>query len=69
MRSSWETDTGHLARRWSEFGPLAQSTPEWMRSAGEMKAGYLQPIPDFASHSPFGGAYWFQPLPAHPESD
>jgi hypothetical protein len=26
-----------------------------------MQGAYLPPVPDFASHSPFGGASWFQP--------
>jgi hypothetical protein len=26
-----------------------------------MEGAYLEPVPDFASHSPFGGPDWFEP--------
>jgi hypothetical protein len=59
MRSSWQSETGHLACRWSEVGQPAHYNPPWMREASE--SGYVPPVLDFASHSPFGGASWFQP--------
>jgi hypothetical protein len=32
-----------------------------MEETSNIQSGYLPPVPDFASHSPFGGADWFQP--------
>jgi hypothetical protein len=32
-----------------------------IQEAWDHQSSYLQPIPDFASHSPFGGPSWFQP--------
>ena len=60
MRSSWQTETGHLACRWSEVGQRVPYNPGWIEETSDLQGGYLAPIPDFASHSPFGGASWFQ---------
>ena len=58
---SWQTEMGHLACRWSEVGQRLPYDPLWMRETSDTQSGYLLPIPDFASHSPFGGATsWFQ---------
>ena len=59
MRLLWQTATGHLACCWSEAGRRVQYNPPWMRETSE--SSYAPPVPDFASHSPFGGADWFQP--------
>jgi len=69
MESAWTTETGHLARRWSGVGERGQYNPTWMQEATEMKSGYLTPIPDFASHSPFGGATWFEPSSRNRDSE
>jgi hypothetical protein len=61
MKSTWQTETGHLACRWSEVGQRFQYNPLWIQETSKVQSGYLRPAPDFASHSPFGGAYWFQP--------
>jgi hypothetical protein len=61
MKSSWQTDTGTLECRWSEFGQRVQYKAAWMQEASEIQGSYLPPLPDFASHSPFGGATWFFP--------
>jgi hypothetical protein len=61
MRSSWQTDTGHPAIRWSEVGQRSPYKPSWMNDTPEIPAGYLMPVPDFAARSPFGGSSWFQP--------
>jgi len=58
MKSSWLTDTGHLACRW-DVRPI--EGPGRMEEGSSSQGGYLPAAPDFASHSPFGGAYWFQP--------
>jgi len=61
VMTSWETQTGHLACRWSEVGQRVQYNPRWVQETSEIQSGYLPPVPDFASHSPFGGvASWFQ---------
>jgi hypothetical protein len=69
MKSSWQTETGHLACRWSEIGQRAQYKPRWMQESSDMRSGYLPPVPDFASHSPFGGALWFERHTAERDSE
>jgi hypothetical protein len=61
MATSWQTETGHLACRWSDLEQRAKYDPSWMQKTSDVPSGYLPPITDFASHSPFGGANWFQP--------
>lgn len=61
MGSSWQSETGHLAFHWSDVGHRGEYNLQWMQDAAETKGGYLPPVPDFASHSPFGGAAWFEP--------
>jgi hypothetical protein len=60
MRSSWQTETGQLAWHWSEVGQHIQYNPDWMQETFDIQSGYLPPVPDFASHSPFGGGFWFE---------
>jgi len=64
MKTSWESETGHLTCRWAEVGQRDKYHPRWMREISEAQSGYLPPLPDFTSHSPFGGVSWFQPNPA-----
>ena len=61
MKTSWQMEMGHLAWRWSEVGQRVKYSPEWMQQTSEMQSGYLPPITNFASHSPFAGATWFHP--------
>ena len=61
MGSSWQNETGHLTCRWSGVGQRIRYNPRWMQETSEVQCGYLAPVPDFASHSPFGGATWFLP--------
>lgn len=61
MTSSWQVEAGHLECRWS-VGQYVQYNPSWMQEASNVQGSYLPPTPDFASHSPFGGARgasWF----------
>jgi len=60
MKSSWQTDTGTLACRWCDVGQRVQYNPHWMQENSDIQGSYLPPLPDFASHSPFGGASWFE---------
>ena len=60
MISSWQSETGHLGCSWSEVGQFVVYSPQWFREAPQMQSGYLEPVPDFASHSPFGGPDWFE---------
>jgi len=60
MRSTWQMERGQLICRWSEGGQRGQYNPLWMQQASDIHGSYLPPVPDFASHSPFGGATWFQ---------
>jgi hypothetical protein len=62
MRSSWQIAAGHLECRWSEVGQHVQYDSPWMRGASDVQGSYLPPLPEFASHGPFGGARgapWF----------
>ena len=56
MQSSWESETGHLMCRWSEIGMRDIYNPQWMQEALAVPSGYLTPVPEFTSHSPFGAA-------------
>ena len=60
MKSSWQMESGHIECRWSEVGQRVQYNPSWMRETADVQGGHLPPVPDFASHSPFGGPSWFQ---------
>jgi hypothetical protein len=64
MRVFLQTETGNLTARWSEVGQRAQYKLGWMQEMPKIQGSYLAPVPDFASHSPFGGASWFLPNPA-----
>ena len=60
MNSSWKTKSGELVCKWSDVVGQLTDFPAWMREA-EKCGSYLEPVPDFASHSPFGGPSWFDP--------
>ena len=64
MTSSWQSETGHLALRWTEVGQRDQYHPPWMLESSEAEGGHIPSLPDFSNHSPFGGVSWFQPDPA-----
>jgi hypothetical protein len=59
MNSSWQTESGRLACRWSNVGKRDQYDLSWMEKASGAHGSYLPPMPDFAAHSPFGGVTWF----------
>jgi hypothetical protein len=40
-----------------------------MQEASDIQGSYLPPLPDFASHSPFGGAFWFERYAPKHESE
>jgi len=63
MGSSWQEEKGHLALHWSDAGHRIEYSLRWMQEASEIKGSYLPPVPDFTSHSPFGGATWIYPTP------
>jgi hypothetical protein len=69
MKSSWQIETGHLVCRWSEVGQRVKYNPHWMQEASDIRGSYVPPIPDFASHSPFGGASWFLRYTSNRESE
>ncbi len=56
---TWQMEEGHLVCRWSELGEHTPYSSEWMQENSNAQGGYLEPVPDFANHSPFGGASWF----------
>jgi hypothetical protein len=65
MNSSWQIQEGRLTRRWSGQLEHIELTPALlhMQTNSGVQSGYLTPLPDFASHSPFGGPSWFWFLP------
>ncbi len=60
MTCTWKTETEHLVCRWSEVGQRVPYNPLWMQEASDIQGSYLPPAPNFASHSPFVGASWFE---------
>jgi hypothetical protein len=69
MAATWQLEGGRLVARWSETGPSVRYGPKWMQDVTNVQSGYLPPVPDFASHSPFGGASWFWFIPHTPQTD
>jgi len=67
MTISWHFETGHSACSWSTLDQREPYHPRWMQDATDVPSGYLPPLPDFASRSPFGGVAGFQPNPADAE--
>jgi hypothetical protein len=61
MSTSWKTESGQLLVRWFEVGEGLRCNADWMRESPGMSGSYLEPVPDFAAHSPFGGPSWFDP--------
>ena len=59
-RLAMRTTLSGTCSSWSETGRRIAYNPDWMKEASEDPSGYLRPLPDFASHSPFCGASWFQ---------
>ena len=65
MSLLWQFEEGHFAcRRWVEVGVHSGYHPRWMEQASQPQSGYLSPLPDFSTRSPFGGGSCFQPRPA-----
>ena len=60
MIRTWQIESGHLSCYWSETPQNVTYRPRWMEEASNVPSGHLPPVPDFASHSPFCGAFWFQ---------
>jgi len=69
MKSSWQSQTGQLACQWSGALQCVEPTAHWLQEISEMPSGYLPPVTDFASHSPFGGPSWFDPRCRSPRSE
>ena len=66
MTISWHFETGHSVCGWSTLDLREPYHPRWMQDTADVPSGYLPPLPDFSSRSPFGGVAWFQPDPANP---
>jgi hypothetical protein len=60
MSLAWQIKAGHLNCRWYEMGQQITYKPRWYQEAPDMQGSYSPPLPDFASHSPFGRASWFE---------
>jgi hypothetical protein len=65
IRSLWGMERGCLVCHWSGVGQRVPYNPSWMRDASDAQGSYLPPVPDFASHSPFGGPSWFERYTSH----
>ncbi len=63
MRTIWEAETGSLSCNWSELAESVPQKPGWLQDSSRTQSSHLHPAPDFASHSSFGGATWFYPIP------
>jgi hypothetical protein len=61
MKSSWQGNPGQLTCRWSEVGQRVEYNLRRMGEASDGRGSYLPPPTDFPSHSPLGGAEWFEP--------
>jgi len=61
MKSSWQDETEQLTCRWTDVGQRVEYNLRWMGETSEVRGSYLPPPPEFPSHSPFGGADWFEP--------
>lgn len=61
MNSTWQTEAGRLALRWSDAGQRLPFDFSWAQDISATQTSYLPPNPDFCSHSPFGGASWYGP--------
>jgi hypothetical protein len=60
MSLSWQTRTGQLICRWSDIGVRTPYQAPWTQDVSDLPSGYLPPLTNFASHSPFGGPSWFE---------
>ena len=65
MSSLWQKEKGQLTCCWLEIGENSSYNPDWWQQAVEVSGSYLEPLTDFASHSPFAGAEWFLPAAHH----
>ena len=54
MNCSWMPEAEILACHWSEVGRPSDYDPSRMLENSEGHGAWLPPVPDFASHSPFG---------------
>ena len=60
MALSWDVEDEHLACHWSDVGRMLPYHPSWVLEAENVEGSYLEPMPNFAEHSPFGGPSWFE---------
>jgi len=69
MTTQWSFHGNRIVSRWADISPAADHL-DMQEDAPQISGSYLPPPPDFASHSPFGGATWLAPhlnRTAHPE--
>jgi hypothetical protein len=62
MKASWLDASGHLTCEWSATAQEVPYRPSWMQEYSNARESYAPTTPDFTSHSPFGGAFWFEPI-------
>ncbi|HZD48836.1 MAG TPA: hypothetical protein VE178_08820 [Silvibacterium sp.] len=60
MKTSWQTETGRLACRWSGAWERRDYNPPWIQQgSGDTNVSPL--TPDFTMVSSFGSGEWFAP--------
>jgi len=57
--TAWMSEGSRIVCRWMEVGEGTVCASRCLKEA--MNGSFLPPPPDFASHSPFGGAMWITP--------
>jgi hypothetical protein len=63
MISLWQMKDGRLVRCWAGQVERSEYESPIEQSTSDIQGGYLPPLPDFASHSPFGrpSGFWLLP--------
>jgi hypothetical protein len=62
MKTSWQTEAGHLECRWADLGQQVRRSVPWMHDASEgADRSRVSSMPNFAEHSPLGSGEWFAP--------
>jgi hypothetical protein len=65
MKTSWQIERGGLLCRWFNSEERIQYNVPWLQEASTETYGkFVEPIPDFAAHSPLGSGEWFVPWDA-----
>jgi hypothetical protein len=65
MNTSWLSESGDLLCRWTDAGAGIPYSPPWgQETSSGVDQTFVEPLPDFAAHSPLGSGEWFVPWDA-----